>query len=45
MLLGLDADGIFGPKTEEAVRRYQKTYGLTVDGVVGPKTWASLKED
>ena len=36
------ADGIFGPKTEEAVRDYQKRNGLTVDGVVGPKTWHML---
>lgn len=36
--LGLKADGSFGPKTEEAVKKWQKENGLTPDGVVGPKT-------
>lgn len=39
---GLNADGIFGPITDSAVRFYQKDKGLVIDGVVGPKTWASL---
>ena len=39
---GLTVDGIFGAKTEEAVRIFQKTHSLTVDGVVGPKTWDVL---
>ena len=29
------ADGIFGTKTESAVRSYQKAKGLSVDGIVG----------
>lgn len=37
------ADGIFGRKTDQAVRRFQKDKGLQVDGIVGPKTWAALK--
>ena len=41
-LFGIKADGFFGPKTEEAVRKYQKNHGLTPDGVVGSKTWSSL---
>ena len=39
----LDDDGIFGSKTEAAVRDYQKKNGLTVDGIVGVNTWASLR--
>ena len=32
-------DGIFGAKTEYAVKNYQRKRGLTVDGVVGFETW------
>lgn len=42
-LLGINADGIFGPITEECVKQFQRTHGLEVDGIVGPKTWAKLK--
>ncbi|MGI8594169.1 MAG: peptidoglycan-binding domain-containing protein [Solirubrobacteraceae bacterium] len=35
-------DGIYGGKTESAVKKLQSDYGLTVDGVVGPKTWARI---
>ena len=37
-----NADGIFGPKTEAAVKKWQKDHGLIPDGIIGPKTWASL---
>lgn len=40
--LNLQADGIFGPLTEEAVKEFQKANGLSVDGIVGAKTWAKL---
>ncbi len=35
-------DGIFGPKTEKAVRELQMKRSLQLDGVVGPQTWDSL---
>jgi hypothetical protein len=38
----LDVDGIFGPATEAAVKRFQKSRSLEVDGIVGPLTWAAL---
>jgi WD40 repeat protein len=35
-------DGVFGKKTDEAVRNYQEDNGLVVDGVIGPITWEKL---
>jgi len=32
-------DGVFGPRTESAVRAYQGDVGVHVDGVVGDQTW------
>ena len=40
--LGVEAIGKFGPKTEAAVKAWQKTNGLKDDGIVGPATWAKL---
>lgn len=37
-------DGQFGPKTEEAVRMFQRVNGLTIDGIVGLYTWEKLKK-
>lgn len=42
-VLNVDADGIFGSKTEAAVEAFQKAHPpLFADGIVGPKTQALL---
>jgi len=40
--LGVDPVGNFGPKTEEAVKAWQRANGLTDDGVVGDGTWNKM---
>jgi putative chitinase len=40
--LGVEAIGKFGPKTEAAVKAWQKANGLTDDGIVGPGTWNKM---
>jgi N-acetylmuramoyl-L-alanine amidase len=35
-------DGIYGPKTANAVSRFQSVNGLTVDGIYGPATKAKI---
>ena len=35
-------DGLFGAKTEKAVKWYQGDRLLSNDGIVGPNTWARL---
>lgn len=43
--LGFDAgraDGLFGPRTDVALRTFQREYGLTEDGICGPGTLRSL---
>jgi glycosyltransferase XagB len=38
-------DGLFGPRTERAVRRFQRAEGLKVDGIVGPVSLAALRTE
>ena len=40
--LGVTADGVMGPQTKRAIKRFQRANGLTVDGVVGPQTLTAL---
>lgn len=40
--LGVDADGDFGPVTEDAVKAFQAENGLFADGIVGEKTHEAL---
>lgn len=35
-------DGIFGTRTEAAVRKFQEVFNLTPDGIVGNATWYAI---
>ena len=41
-IVGVTADGNFGPMTKAAVMAYQSAHALTADGVVGPATAAIM---
>ena len=40
--LGVSADGVIGPQTRRALKRFQRRNGLTVDGVIGPETLRAM---
>ncbi|MBD2364307.1 N-acetylmuramoyl-L-alanine amidase [Anabaena minutissima FACHB-250] len=40
--VGVDADGIFGPQTEAAIKRFQRQNGLLADAIIGPASWQKL---
>nr|WP_246499363.1 peptidoglycan-binding domain-containing protein [Azospirillum soli] len=42
-IVGVKADGVYGPATKAAVASWQSAHGLTADGVVGPKTTAAME--
>lgn len=38
----VNADGVFGPQTTEAVRAFQTLFGIEPSGVVGAATWDAI---
>ena len=41
-VLRVNVDGIFGKKTDKALREWQAIHGLQVDGLAGPKTLTAM---
>ena len=44
MIPTIGVDGVFGPRTEEAVRVFQKVFGLPQTGVVDFPTWYKISQ-
>ncbi|WP_016952418.1 N-acetylmuramoyl-L-alanine amidase [Anabaena sp. PCC 7108] len=40
--VGAVSDGIYGPQTQGAIKKFQQQNGLTADGIVGAMTWQKL---
>ena len=40
--IGVEADGLCGPKTSEAIKKYQLENGFLADGEVGLNTWKKI---
>ena len=40
--IGVPADGVFGPQTERALKRWQRRHGLVADGIAGPQTRSKM---
>lgn len=38
----IEIDGIFGPKTENAVKAFQRDYGLPETGIIDERTWNDM---
>ena len=43
-LPAVDVDGIYGERTQEAVRRFQEIFGLPATGIVDYPTWYKIQE-
>jgi hypothetical protein len=40
-ILGVKVDGVFGPATEAAVKKFQTAAKIPADGIIGPATYAA----
>lgn len=43
-LPSIAADGVYGPRTQEAVEQFQSIFGLPVTGDVDFRTWYKISE-
>jgi N-acetylmuramoyl-L-alanine amidase len=40
--LGVEVDGVYGPQTEAAIKKFQRQNGLLADAILGPISWRKL---